>query len=122
MSQFSFFGYFSIFQVRKKEPKPKLFGPDIFGRGGGLPREGAGAKKFGMSLGAQKKKTRLFGGMSKIPALFSQQNALAHRWQCFTNFSAEMARVPLTRAKRTIENRHARVETRVVSGDCEERV
>ena len=24
----------------KKEPKPKFFGPDIFGWGGGLPREG----------------------------------------------------------------------------------
>ena len=35
---------------KKKEPKPKLFGPDIFGWGGGLPREGVGAKKFGMSL------------------------------------------------------------------------
>ena len=33
-----------------KEPKPKLFGPDIFGWGGGPPREGVGAKKFGMSF------------------------------------------------------------------------
>ena len=38
---------------KKNEPKPKLFGPDIFGRGGGLPREGVGAKKFGMSLEAR---------------------------------------------------------------------
>ena len=29
---------------KKKEPKPKRFGPDIFGWGGGLPREGVGAK------------------------------------------------------------------------------
>ena len=35
---------------KKKEPKPKLFGPDIFGWGGCLPREWVGAKKFGMSL------------------------------------------------------------------------
>ena len=35
---------------KKKEPKPKLFGPDIFGWGGGLAREGVGAKKFGMSF------------------------------------------------------------------------
>ena len=35
---------------KKKEPKPNLFGPDIFGWGGGPPREGVGAKKFGMSL------------------------------------------------------------------------
>ena len=34
----------------KKERKPKLFGPDIFRWGGGLPREGVGAKKFDMSL------------------------------------------------------------------------
>ena len=34
----------------KKEPKPKLFSPDIFRLGRGLPREGVGAKKFGMSL------------------------------------------------------------------------
>ena len=35
---------------KRKEPKPKVFGPDIFGWGGGLPREAVGAKKFGMSL------------------------------------------------------------------------
>ena len=34
----------------KKEPKPKLLSPDIFRLGRGLPREGEGAKKFGMSL------------------------------------------------------------------------
>ena len=34
----------------KKEPEPKLLSPNIFWWGGGLPREGAGAKKFGMSL------------------------------------------------------------------------
>ena len=34
----------------KKEHKPKLLSPDIFRWGGGLPREGVGAKKFGMSL------------------------------------------------------------------------
>ena len=35
---------------KKNEPKPKLFGPDVFGWGGGLPREGVGAEKFGMSI------------------------------------------------------------------------
>ena len=35
---------------KKNEPKPKLLGPDIFRWGGVLPREGVGAKKFGMSL------------------------------------------------------------------------
>ena len=33
----------------EKEPKPKLLGPDILRWGGGLPREGVGAEKFGMS-------------------------------------------------------------------------
>ena len=40
----------SVASRKKKEPKPKLLGPDIFGWGGGLPREGVGAKKFGMSF------------------------------------------------------------------------
>ena len=34
----------------RKRTKPKLLSPDIFWWGGGLPREGVGAKKFGMSL------------------------------------------------------------------------
>ena len=34
----------------KREPKPKLLSPDIFWWGGGLPREGVGAKKFDMWL------------------------------------------------------------------------
>ena len=34
----------------KKEPKPKVFDLDIFGWVGVLPREGVGAKKFGMSF------------------------------------------------------------------------
>ena len=42
---------------KEKEPKPKLFGPDIFGWGGGLPREGAAAKKFGMSFETQRNHT-----------------------------------------------------------------
>ena len=40
---------------KKKEPKPKLFGPDIFRWGGGFRREGVGAKKFGMSFETQGK-------------------------------------------------------------------
>ena len=46
---------------KKKEPRPKLFGPDIFGWGGGLPREGVGAKKFGMSFETQGNQTFLAG-------------------------------------------------------------
>ena len=41
----------------KKEPKRKLFGLDIFGWGGGLPREGVGAKTFGMSFETQGNQT-----------------------------------------------------------------
>ena len=37
----------------KKEPKPEFFSLDISWWGGGLPREGTGAKKFGMSLETQ---------------------------------------------------------------------
>ena len=37
----------------QERPKPKLLSPDIFWWGGGLPREGVGAKKFGMSLETQ---------------------------------------------------------------------
>ena len=44
---------------RKKEPKPKLFGPDIFQWGRGLPRERVGAKKFDTSLETQE--IKLFG-------------------------------------------------------------
>ena len=43
----------------RKEPKPKLFCPDIFRWGTGLPHEGLGAKKFGMSL--ETREIRLFG-------------------------------------------------------------
>ena len=35
---------------QENEPKPKLLGPNIFGLGGGLPREGVGAERFGMSF------------------------------------------------------------------------
>ena len=42
---------------KKMKPKPKLFDPDIFGWGGGLPREGVGAKKFGMSFETQGNQT-----------------------------------------------------------------
>ena len=53
---------------KKQEPKPKLFGLDIFGWGGGLPREGVGAKKFGMSFETQG--TKLFGGI--YPRIFAR--------------------------------------------------
>ena len=42
---------------KKNEPKPKLFGPGIFGWSGGLPREMVGAKKLGMSFETQENQT-----------------------------------------------------------------
>ena len=47
----------STISGKKKEPKPKLFAPDVFGWGEGLPSEGVGAKKLGMSLETQGKQT-----------------------------------------------------------------
>ena len=44
---------FCKYQARKRNPNLKLLSPDIFWWGGGLPREGVGAKKFGMSLETQ---------------------------------------------------------------------
>ena len=41
---------FVRFRHEKKEHKPKLLSPDIFRWGRGLPHEGVGAKKCGMSL------------------------------------------------------------------------
>ena len=43
----------SLKSGKQKEPKPKLFGPDIFRWGVSLPREGVGAKRFGMSFETQ---------------------------------------------------------------------
>ena len=52
---------------KKKEPKPKLSGPDFFGWGGGLPREGVGAKKFGMSFETQGNQTFWAGYPGILP-------------------------------------------------------
>ena len=49
---------------RKKEPKPKLFGPDIFQWGGGLTREWVGAKKFDTSP-RKPGKSNFLGGISR---------------------------------------------------------
>ena len=45
-------------QARKRNPNLNFFGPDIFQRGGGLPREGVGAERFGMS--PETRETKLF--------------------------------------------------------------
>ena len=64
---FFFFLYFSLHcstfvcQARKKEPKPNLLSPDVFRSGRGLPREGVGAKRFGMSL--KPGKSNFLGGI-----------------------------------------------------------
>ena len=55
-----FLGFWS---GKRKEPKPKLFVLDIFGWGGGLPREGVGAKKFGVSF--ETRETKLFHRISR---------------------------------------------------------
>ena len=47
--------------------KPKLLGPDIIRWGMGLPREGVGAKKFGMSLEAREIKFLLAGYPEILP-------------------------------------------------------
>ena len=39
-----------VFSTLEKGTQTQLFDPDTFRWGGGLPREGVGAKKFGMSL------------------------------------------------------------------------
>ena len=65
---------------KKKEPKPKRFGPDIFGWGGGLPREGVGAEKCGMSL--ETREIKLFGrdipgfcrDIPEVPEKFETKN------------------------------------------------
>ena len=59
----------------KKEPKPKLLSPDIFWWGGGLPREGVGAKKFGMSLETPGPgKSNFLGGISRDLAGISRRS------------------------------------------------
>ena len=62
--------YWDQLSGKGKEPKPKLFGPDIFGWGGSLPREGVGAKSLGYPLKTQGNK--LFGGISQILAGISR--------------------------------------------------
>ena len=49
--------YLYQFSGKKKKPNPKLFGPDIFRWGGGRPREGMWAKKFGMCFETQGNQT-----------------------------------------------------------------
>ena len=50
----------------REEPKPKLFGPDLFGWGRGLPLEGVGAKTFGMSFERQGKLPNVLAGYPGI--------------------------------------------------------
>ena len=50
---------------KKKEPKPKLFGPDIFGWGGGLPHERGGGGAKSSVCPSKPGETKLFGGISR---------------------------------------------------------
>ena len=73
-------------QARKKEPKPKLLSPDICCLGRGLPREGAGAKKFGMSL--ETREIKLFGrdipgfcwDIPAVPEKFEKKKFVFNFW------------------------------------------
>ena len=65
---------------KKKEPKPKHFGPDIFGWGGVLPGEGGGGQKVQFVLRSPGKPNflagclRIFAGMSQgRPKSFSER-------------------------------------------------
>ena len=46
-----------MFLESRQSNKPKLFGPDIFGWGGRLPREGVEARKFGVYFETQGNQT-----------------------------------------------------------------
>ena len=65
------------FSGKTKEPKPKLFGPDILGWGGGLPREGVGAEKFGMSL--ETRETKL--SWRDIPGFWRDITAVPEKFE-----------------------------------------
>ena len=72
---------------KKNEPKPKLFGPDIFRWGGGLPRERVGAKKFGMSVETQGNQTfwrdvpGFFAGISRrCPKSLRKKKSVFNFW------------------------------------------
>ena len=62
----------------EKEPKPNLLSPDIFRWGRGLPREGVGAKKFGMSL--ETREIKLFG--RDIPGCCWRRKSLREKSLC----------------------------------------
>ena len=68
----------AVLSGTKNEPKPKLSSPDIFWWGRGLPHEGVGAKKFGMSLETRGIKIfwRDFAGIPWSPKLLPQKNYL----------------------------------------------
>ena len=71
----------ALFLLRQEEePKPKLLGPDVLRWGGGLPREGVGAEKFGMSL--ETRETKFFWrdipgfglDIPEVPEKFEKKN------------------------------------------------
>ena len=70
----------------KKEHKLKLLGPDIFRWDGGLPREGVGANKFGMSL--ETKGNQIFGqdvrdfcrDIPEVPEMFETKKIVFYFW------------------------------------------
>ena len=81
-----------FFSGKKKEPKPKLFGTDIFRWGGGLPREGVGAKKFGAS--PKTREIKFFGrdipefcrDIPGVPEIFEKKKFVFNIWPLFSAF------------------------------------
>ena len=77
---------------KKREPKPKLFGPDIFRWVGGLPREGVGAKKgypgtfAGISRGRPKSLRKK--SFNSCPYHFLHFNGVVGSNTLFSNASA----------------------------------
>ena len=76
---------------KKVEPRPKLFGPDIFQWGRGLPREGVGAKKVGMSL--ETREIKLFWrdipefcrDVPAVPEKFEKKKIVFNFWPLMTH-------------------------------------
>ena len=69
----------------KKEPKPKLLSPDIFWWGGGLPREGVGAKKVRYVPRNPGNQT-FFCGISQDFAGISRKRPKSLRKKCLGSF------------------------------------
>ena len=66
----------------KKEPKPKLLGPDIFRWGGGLPREREGWGPKSSVCPSKPREPNFFGGISRDFAGISRKRPKSLRKKC----------------------------------------